>query len=72
MVDLQQNETDGVAWEYLYLSYNPCDADTQWKLQNQSLIRVNERAYDRLHVICPTTKAERDFYFDITSYFGKL
>lgn len=70
--DVQRNESDGVDWEYVYLSYHPCDGETRWKLQQQSLINAGGRAYDRLHVVCPTTKAERDFYFDITSYFGKL
>jgi hypothetical protein len=72
ILDLQQNDADGVAWEYLYLSYQPCANDTSWQLRKQSLLREGSRAYDRLHVFCPPTKAERDFYFDITSYFGKL
>ncbi len=71
ILDVQQNETDGVAWEYLYLAYHPCVNDTPWRLRQQSLLRDGSRAYDRLHVFCPPTKAERDFYFDITSYFGK-
>jgi hypothetical protein len=73
-VDLQQNESDGVAWEYRFLAFHPCaDADHgRWQLKNQALLHANGRAYDRLHVVCPPTKAERDFYFDISSYFGKM
>jgi hypothetical protein len=44
----------------------------RWKLQSQSLLSQNGRAFDKLHAVCPPTKAERDFYFDITNYFGKL
>lgn len=72
ILDLQDNETDGTAWEYRYLAFHPCAGDARWQLQRQELISGSGRAYDRLHVVCPTTKEERDFYFDITSYFGKL
>lgn len=74
IADVQQNESDGVSWEYRYLAFNPCaDGDKgSWQLKGQSLLHANGRAYDRLHVVCPATKTERDFYFDITSYFGKM
>ena len=71
IVDPKANETDGVAWEYAYLRAHPCDGDAQWKVRQQALITAGQRAYDRLHVVCPTTKVERDYFFDITSYFGK-
>jgi len=69
---VQNSEMTGVQWEYRFLAFHPCDGDTGWKLQQQSIVRDGTRSFDRLHVICPTTKAERDYYFDITSYFGKL
>lgn len=72
ILDLQPNETDGMAWEYRYLAFHPCSESARWQLQTQSLLHESTRAYDRLHVACPGTKAERDFYFDITSYYGKL
>ncbi len=72
ILDKQANETDGLAWEYRYLAFHPCSGDARWQLKNQSLMREAGRAYDRLHVVCPATNAERDFYFDITSFFGKL
>jgi hypothetical protein len=71
VLDTQKNERDGVRWEYLYVGYHPCDGQTMWKLSQQALTREGGRSYDRLHVVCPTTKAERDFYFDITGYLGK-
>ncbi|HEY6326871.1 MAG TPA: hypothetical protein VIW73_10215 [Candidatus Cybelea sp.] len=72
ILDKQADETDGVAWEYRYLAFHPCSGDTRWQLKTQSLMHEAGHAYDRLHVICPATNAERDFYFDITSFFGKL
>ena len=72
ILDMQANESDGVAWEYRYLAFHPCTQDVSWRLQRQSLLHDGGRSYDDLHVICPLTKAERDFYFDVTSYFGKV
>jgi hypothetical protein len=71
IVDAQRTERDGVAWEYRYLAYHPCTESVRWQLQSQALLRQNGRAYDRLHVVCPATEAQRDFFFDISSYFGK-
>jgi hypothetical protein len=72
ILDVQQNESDGVAWEYRYLAFHPCTQTARWQLQRQSLLHDGGRAYDDLHVVCAPTKAERDFYFDITRYYGKL
>lgn len=71
ILDKQTNETDGVAWEYRYLAFHPCSGNARWQVKSQGLMHAAGRAYDRLAVVCPTTNAERDFYFDITSYFGK-
>ena len=72
ILDLQQNESDGVAWEYRYLAFHPCTQTARWQMQRQALLHNGGRAYDDLHVVCPPTKTERDFYFDVTSYLGKL
>lgn len=71
VLDMQKNETDGVSWEYRYLGFHPCADSTPWQLRKQALVQHDGRSYDVLHVACPPTKSERDFYFDITSYFGK-
>jgi hypothetical protein len=71
ILDKQADETDGDAWEYRYLAFHPCSGDQGWQLKSQALLRDAGHAYDRLHVVCPATNAERDFYFDITSFFGK-
>jgi hypothetical protein len=72
ILDVQQDETDGVAWEYRYLAFHPCTENARWQLKSQSLLNEGGRAYDKLRVVCPPTKSERDFYFDITNYYGKL
>ena len=72
ILDAQSNESTGVRWEYLYVSAHPCDGRTRWQTRGQALGSNGGRSYDILHVACPTTKAERDFFFDITPYFGKM
>ncbi len=72
ILDVQKSETEGVRWEYLYLAFHPCDGGASWKLAQQAMSREDGHVYDRLHVVCPSTKAERDFYFDIGSFFGKI
>jgi hypothetical protein len=72
ILDMQQNESDGVAWEYRYLAFHPCVENERWRMLKQSLVQDGTRVYDRLHVVCPSTKSERDFYFDVTNYFGKV
>ena len=71
ILDKQANESDGVAWEYRYLAFHPCSGDTRWQLQNQSVMHAAGRAYDRLQVTARRRTPQRDFYFDITGYFGK-
>lgn len=71
ILDMQPNEADGTAWEYRYLAFHPCTESARWQLLRQALLRDGGREYDELHVLCAPTKAERDFYFDITNYFGK-
>jgi hypothetical protein len=71
ILDAQNDEMSGVSWEYRYLAFHPCSGDERWKLKMQSLRNSGGKAYDVLHVVCPSTNAERDFFFDITRYFGK-
>lgn len=72
ILDAQKTETTGVRWEYVFISYHPCDGQTEWKLKQQGVRRHEAHVYDVLHVVCPATNAKRDFFFDITPYFGKI
>jgi|GEM_PF-1251269 len=71
ILEAQPDEMTGVRWEYIYLDLHRCDGDSRWKSKGQALASNGGRRYDILHAVCPTTKAERDFFFDITPYFGK-
>lgn len=71
VIDGAKHETSGVDWEYLYLNLHACAPNQHWKTKQQSLQNHAGRVYDVLHVVCPSSNAERDYFFDITSYFGK-
>jgi hypothetical protein len=69
ILDVQANELSGVAWEYLYLRYHPCDGAIPWRKVLQATSKANGRVYDLLAMRCPTTGTTRSFYFDITSFY---
>jgi hypothetical protein len=63
----KKNETEGVAAEYQWIRENYPD----YSVTGQSLQQNGKKWYDVLHT---TNKNEikRDFYFDITKFFGKM
>jgi hypothetical protein len=70
ILDAQTNDHDGVAWEYLYLRYHPCDANTAWRVGTQSVRRRDARTYNVFEATCPTNGSKRAFFFDVTSFSG--
>ncbi len=71
ILDAQTNDRDGVSWEYVYLRYHPCDANTAWRIGTRSVHQSNGRAYDVLEATCPSNGSKRAFFFDVTSYFRR-
>jgi hypothetical protein len=65
------NEDAGVAAEYQYLRAHPCDGGT-WRVTQQALAQHGGKPYDVLTARCSTNGATRAFFFDISSYFGKM
>jgi hypothetical protein len=57
--------------EYVYLQGLACGTSAHWQVTTQRLIEQGGRYYDQLHAVCSETKAERDFYFDVTASYGK-
>ena len=70
IVIVADNERTGVDAEYAYLRAHPCDGGA-WKLSKQALVRNGGKPYDVLSVTCGGGAPKRDFYFDISSFFGK-
>jgi hypothetical protein len=63
----KKNETDGIAAEYAWLEKNY----PNYKFSAQSLSFHNKKPYDILHIKDSSGK-ERDIYFDISKFFGKM
>lgn len=65
------NDDVGVRWEYEFLSYRRCSISQGARIQ-QALLTHKGKPYDMLTVSnCAQPSADGDYYFDISSFFGK-
>ncbi len=72
IVIVAPTEGVGVRFEYVYLALSHCGGSGHWHSTGQALLNQNGRDYDRLDAQCTVGGAKRSFFFDISSYFGKL
>ena len=64
------DDADATNAEYVYIRGLECGTSGSWQVTTQRLIEQAGKYYDQLHAVCSDTKAERDFYFDITAGYG--
>ena len=64
-------EDAGVDAEDKYLAAHPCSGGS-WRVTTQSLVTHAGKPYDVLATVCSNGGATRSFFFDISSYFGKM
>ncbi|MDD5359610.1 MAG: hypothetical protein PHI79_01360 [Sulfurovaceae bacterium] len=62
-----KNEMEGVRAEYVWLAKHY----PGYKTNKQSLLQNNGKYYDLLNITTADGK-QKDFYFDINSFFGKF
>jgi len=67
-----ENETNGIASEYAYISKIHGQKHTNWELISQSLQTNNNRKYDVLDIQTLPQKEKISYYFDITDFYGKF
>jgi len=66
-----RTEEEGVHFERFYASiFSGCASG--WRLEKQSLLSQSGHQYDKLDMSCQADGSKHAFYFDITSFFGKL
>ena len=65
------DNTKGVAAEYDYLQKLLGPRGVRWNVKQQRLIARDNRYFDVLTVMLPDG-AQREFFFDITEFFGKI
>jgi hypothetical protein len=63
-------ETDGVAAEYWYVTALLGKRGVDWHLRSQALLEKSGHQYDRLDIVAGPKS--RQFFFDISDYFGKF
>lgn len=64
---------NSLAFEYVYVANQRCDCGGFFKTNRQQLRGVSSsKPVDRLSTLCGKCGAERDFDFDISSFFGQL
>jgi hypothetical protein len=64
-------DADAVNAEYVYIRGLECGVSGTWQVSGQHPIAQGGHDYDQLHAACTTSKVERDFYFDVTTSFGR-
>jgi hypothetical protein len=65
-------ETDGITAEHDYIAKIACANSGAWLWTKQTALSSGDKMYDQIDVKCSTSDAVRSFFFDITSFFGKL
>lgn len=69
---IQADKTaSGVSQEYQWVEQHFGKRGVDWQLVKQALLHKDDRAYDMLHIRL-ADGTEKQFYFDITSFFGKF
>jgi len=71
MIVKATTQTESTNAELAYLHGLQCESGGNWQVSGQELVPAGGRFFDLYHVTCSTTKAVRDYYFDITSSYGK-
>lgn len=71
IVVMADDEITGVTMEYMHIESERCDCGGRWETVEQALLEFEGRFYDQIHVRCQDCGSERNFYFDITSFFGR-
>lgn len=65
-----EDEFEGADAEYDYLETLFGEQNVNWRLAGQTLITENDKIYDVL-VIEDKNQRLRNFWYDITSFYGK-
>lgn len=71
MIVKASTQTDATNAELAYLHDLRCDGGGSWQVTGQELVPAGGKYFDLYHVACTTTKAVRDYYFDVTGSYGK-
>jgi hypothetical protein len=66
-----RKQEDAVAAEYDYISGLYGKKDKEWKVEEQSMVKENEKTYDMVRVKIISNEKLHFFYFDISTFIKK-
>ncbi|MCX7703638.1 MAG: hypothetical protein N2234_06015 [Planctomycetota bacterium] len=66
------DELTGVEIEYMHIASERCSCGGEYDVEMQQFLEQGGRLYDKIDVTCTQCKKKRSFYFDITSFYGKM
>jgi hypothetical protein len=66
------NEMDGITAEHDYIAKQSCPKGGSWSWTKQALRVAGSSTYDQIDTKCSSSDDVRSFFFDITSFYGKL
>ncbi len=70
--DLEQAiPVNSIAEEYDLIAAEGCPCGASFQVVRQSLLQRSGRPYDLLEATCPQCRRQRQFLFDIGSFFGQ-
>jgi len=72
IVIMAEDEITGVQMEYMHIEAERCDCGGKWEVLEQALIEHDGKPYDQIRVRCERCGLERDFFFDISAFYGRL
>ncbi len=67
-----KTEMDGITAEHDYIAKLPCANGGTWLWTNQAVRSAGSSKYDQIDTKCSSSDDVRSFFFDITSFYGKL
>jgi len=72
IVVMAEDEVTGVQMEYMHIEAERCVCGGKWEVLEQALIEHEGKPYDQIRVRCQRCGLERDFFFDISAFYGRL
>ncbi len=58
------------AFELVHIYAQRCDCGGRYEVRTQHLLKANETPIDRITAVCRRCGTERDFFFDVHTFYG--
>jgi hypothetical protein len=73
IVIIASDEVTGVGMEYAHIAGERCSCGGEYNVETQQFLQLGGgKLYDKIDVICKKCSKKRSFFFDISSFYGKM